>query len=91
MNPFNHRSIHSIRVPAALPCRSPLEPSFLYAYEQCTGRLARYWPFMDSMAASPDSKLSKEMKPKPREAPVSGSVITWRHAHGDGGDGAGKK
>jgi len=37
------------------------------------GRLQRNWPFIDSMAASDASKVSKLTKPKPRELPVSGS------------------
>lgn len=59
----------------ALPCRSPLTPSFLYAYEQWTGRLHRNCPFMASIAASADSKLSNATKPKPRDAPVSSVTI----------------
>ena len=35
--------------------------------------LHRNWPFMASMAVSEDSKLSYDTKPKPLEAPVSGS------------------
>ena len=44
-------------------------------------RLHRYWLFIDSIAASDDSKLSKLTKPKPRLSPVSGSrMICYAHA-----------
>ena len=59
---------------AADPCLSPF-PSFLRAYETVMDLLARNWPFMASMAASADSKLSNDTKPKPFDAPVSGSTL----------------
>ena len=57
---------------AAEPWRSPFE-SFLIAYVQLIGALQRNCPFIASIAASDDSNVSKETKPKPRDEPVSGS------------------
>jgi len=39
------------------------------------GLLHKYCPFMASIAASDDSKLSKLTNPKPRLSPESGSLI----------------
>ena len=63
-------------LPAADPCRSPLE-SFLNAYDIVIARLHRYWPFMASIAASEASKLAKLMNAKPLLLPVSGSRIIF--------------
>lgn len=47
---------------ASVPCRSPF-PSFLNAYWTVTALFIRYWPFIDSIAASADSKSLYETKP----------------------------
>jgi hypothetical protein len=47
---------------AEVPCRSPL-PSFLKAYWALMALFMRNWPFMDSMAASEDSKSVYATKP----------------------------
>lgn len=64
---------------AGVPWRSPW-PSFLKAYWTVMALLARYWLFIDSIAASAASKSWYEMKPKPLDSPVVGSREIWRDA-----------
>lgn len=57
---------------AGVPCRSPL-PSFLKAYCTVIALFIRNWPFIDSIAASEDSKSVYDTKPYPFDVPVAGS------------------
>lgn len=60
---------------ACVPCRTP-GSSRLKAYWIVSGRPARCWPFIASMALSAASKESNSTKPKPLAAPVSASCCT---------------